>query len=72
MFRTVADVVLKDDLRAYLKMPAIRAQSALVLNRDLHDYAEWDEDAITTRGASLFKIAAQLWQAPPAPVPGPV
>lgn len=50
-----------------VKMPAVRAQSALVLNRELHDHAEWNEDAITVRGASLFKVAAQLWQAPPSP-----
>ena len=49
-----------------VKMPAIRSQSALVLNRELHDQAEWNEDAITARGASLFKVAAQLWQPPPS------
>ncbi|SDO22692.1 Protein of unknown function DUF262 [Methylobacterium phyllostachyos] len=51
-----------------VKMPEIRAQSALVLNRELHDHAEWNEETITARGASLFKIAAQLWQAPPPPI----
>jgi len=54
-----------------VKMPAVRAQSALVLNRELHDHAEWNEDAITIRGASLFKVAAQLWQAPPVPIKEP-
>lgn len=50
-----------------VKMPAIRAQSALILNRELHDHDVWNEEMITARGASLFKVAAQLWQAPPAP-----
>ena len=49
-----------------VKMTAVRAQAALVLNRELLDYDTWDEDAITTRSADLFKVAAQLWQAPPA------
>ncbi|KQT61054.1 hypothetical protein ASG52_17625 [Methylobacterium sp. Leaf456] len=53
-----------------VKMPAIRAQSALVLNRELHDHADWNEETITARGTSLFKVAAQLWQAPPAPPAG--
>lgn len=52
----------------FVKMPAIRAQSALVLNRDLHDYAEWTEASIAARGADLLKIAAQLWPGPPAQV----
>ncbi|MGU3463597.1 HNH endonuclease family protein [Methylobacterium sp. C33D] len=55
-----------------VKMTAVRAQAALVLNRELLDYDTWDEDAITTRGAALFKVASQLWQAPPPAVPGPV
>ena len=49
-----------------VKMPAIRAQSALILNRDLHDYAEWTEASIAARGADLLKVAAQLWLGPPA------
>lgn len=46
------------------KMPALRAQSALVLNRDLHDYEAWNESAITKRGVKLFDYAAQLWISP--------
>jgi Protein of unknown function DUF262/Protein of unknown function (DUF1524) len=47
------------------KMPALRAQSALMLNRDLYNYKQWDEAAITARGESLFAVARQVWQGPP-------
>jgi hypothetical protein len=54
-----------------VKMPAVRAQSALMLNRELYDHADWTEDTITARGGTLFKVAAQLWQAPPTPIKEP-
>lgn len=47
------------------KMPALRAQSALVLNRDLQNYPDWNESTITTRGAALLVVACDLWQGPP-------
>jgi hypothetical protein len=47
------------------KMPALRAQSALVLNRDLYTCTQCDEAAISARGESLFAIACQIWVAPP-------
>ena len=48
------------------KMPAVRAQAALTLNRELHDYDHWDEDTILQRGVNLFNAAVKIW---PAPVP---
>jgi hypothetical protein len=47
-----------------MKMPALKAQSALVLNRDLHSFDRWDEAAITARGMSLFADAAEIWKGP--------
>jgi uncharacterized protein with ParB-like and HNH nuclease domain len=46
------------------KMPALRAQSALVLNRELHDFGTWDEGTISTRGADLLKVTQQIWIGP--------
>ena len=50
-----------------VKMPAVRAQSALVLNRELHDFDEWDEQSIHARGAALFETARTIWPGPPTP-----
>jgi hypothetical protein len=44
-----------------VKMPALRAQSALYLNRDLHSYAEWDENSINQRGLMLLAAAKAIW-----------
>ena len=47
-----------------LKMPALRAQSALVLNRELYSFDDWDEDAISIRGVALLDVAQSLWIEP--------
>lgn len=47
-----------------IKMPALKANTALALNRELHAYADWDEDTIRDRGASLFETAKSIWAAP--------
>ncbi|GAA3256135.1 hypothetical protein GCM10020258_15270 [Sphingomonas yabuuchiae] len=47
-----------------LKMPALRANTALALNRELNSYVEWNEDTIQERGASLFETAKTIWTAP--------
>jgi len=47
-----------------VKMPAVRAHAALTLNRELHSYEEWNEEAIAHRGASLFRAALKIWPAP--------
>ena len=44
-----------------VKMPALRAQSALYLNRDLHGYSEWDESSINQRGMMLLTAAKSIW-----------
>ncbi|CAN5244635.1 DUF262 domain-containing protein [soil metagenome] len=50
------------------KMPALKAQSALCLNRDLHAFEAWNEDAIAVMGAGLFEIARKRWKGPRPPV----
>jgi hypothetical protein len=52
-----------------VKLPAVKAQSALVLNRELHGFDRWDEETMTLRAASLFKIAVSLWPAPASAAP---
>lgn len=47
-----------------VKMPAVRAQTSLALNRELHSYDVWDESSILDRGAMLFETARTIW-APP-------
>lgn len=47
-----------------VKMPAIRAQSGLALNRDLNTYNDWNEELIVKRGHDLFKYACQIWMEP--------
>lgn len=53
------------------KLAAIKANTALALNRDLQGFGTWSEVTIAERGAALFEIAAQLWAAPErAEIPG--
>lgn len=47
-----------------IKMPAVRSQSSLALNRELNHYERWDEKTIRERGAALFTVARQIWSAP--------
>lgn len=49
-----------------VKMPAVRSQSALVLNRELYEFDTWDEQSIRARGAALFETARKIWPGPPA------
>ncbi|WP_082559274.1 DUF262 domain-containing protein [Methylobacterium sp. Leaf94] len=46
------------------KMPEVRAQTALTLNRELHNYDFWNEDTILQRGVNLFNTAVKIWPAP--------
>jgi hypothetical protein len=46
------------------KMPALRANSSLKLNRELDHFDKWDEDSVATRGAALFDVAKTIWIAP--------
>lgn len=46
------------------KIAAIKANAALALNRELHGYDQWDEDAIEVRAAALFEVAKAIWVAP--------
>lgn len=46
------------------KKPEILKYSALALNRDLSDIAEWTEEAISARGEALFEIARREWPVP--------
>lgn len=50
------------------KMPALRSQSALVLNRELHDYQVWDEANIAARGQKMLTAARAIWAPPPQTV----
>lgn len=47
-----------------VKMPAVRAFTALALNRELSDFELWDESTIRRRGAALFELARTIWSAP--------
>jgi len=54
-----------------VKMPALKANTALALNRELHDFGHWDEDTIQERGSSLFETAQSIWASPRrAEIPG--
>lgn len=46
------------------KMPAVKAHTALALNRDLRHYDKWDEETIAHRGANLFETARAIWPGP--------
>jgi len=50
-----------------VKMPAVRAQSSLALNRELGAYQRWDEGTVAERGLALFEVAASVWGAPERP-----
>lgn len=53
------------------KLAAIKANTALALNRELHGFETWSEATIAERGAALFEVAAKLWAAPErAEIPG--
>lgn len=53
------------------KLAAIKANTALALNREIDDYATWSEVTIAERGAALFDVATKLWAAPKrAEIPG--
>lgn len=47
-----------------VKVPAIKANTALALNRELNAFDHWDESAIQERGEALFEVARGIW-APP-------
>lgn len=47
-----------------VKMPAVRANSSLALNRELNGYDEWNEETIAGRGSALFQTARKIWAAP--------
>lgn len=47
-----------------VKMPELRAFTALALNRELHEFELWDESTIRRRGAALFELACIIWVAP--------
>jgi hypothetical protein len=47
-----------------VKIPAIKANTALALNRELNAIVHWDENAIQERGEALFEVARGIW-APP-------
>lgn len=44
------------------------AQSNIVMNKNLADYAKWGDDEITARGNVLAEMAAKIWNGPTAPV----
>lgn len=50
-----------------VKMPAVRANSKLTLNLDLHAFTHWNEQTIQQRGEDLFDVARQIWRAPDRP-----
>jgi hypothetical protein len=47
-----------------VKMPALRAFTALALNRELQEFELWDESTIRRRSAALFELASTIWSAP--------
>ncbi|CAB3697128.1 DUF262 domain-containing protein [Achromobacter pestifer] len=47
-----------------VKMPALRAFTALALNRELQEFELWDEPTIRRRSAALFELARNIWSAP--------
>jgi hypothetical protein len=51
---------------SFVKLPALKAQSSLALNRELSENNEWNEATIKERGRNLFGIAAIRWE-PPLP-----
>ncbi|WP_313198148.1 DUF262 domain-containing HNH endonuclease family protein [Rhizobium sp.] len=47
-----------------VKMPAVRSNSSLALNRELNGFDTWNEDTIKLRGNALFETARQIWTPP--------
>lgn len=47
-----------------VKFPAIKANTALALNRELGSFQDWDEAAIYKRGEALFGVARTIWSPP--------
>ena len=47
-----------------VKKPALLEASLLPINRQLHGYASWNEEAITQRGQELFDRAVRIWPTP--------
>ena len=47
-----------------VKFPAIKANAALALNRELSAFEYWDENAIYERGEALFGVARVIWTPP--------
>jgi hypothetical protein len=47
-----------------VKMPELRAFTALALNRELHEFETWDESTIRRRSAALLEMARVIWPAP--------
>ena len=47
-----------------VKFPAIKANAALALNRELGAFEGWDENAIYERGEALFGVARGIWFPP--------
>ena len=47
-----------------VKVPAIKANAALSLNRELGVFNHWDESTIQKRGEALFEVARDIWMPP--------
>lgn len=47
-----------------VKMPALKAFTALALNRELQKFERWDESTIRQRSAALFELALTIWLPP--------
>ena len=46
------------------KMPSIKAQGSLKLNRELQEFDDWNEDSISLRAKVLFETARVIWPSP--------
>ena len=47
-----------------VKNPDLMNYSLLPINQQLHEYSEWDDNAIQKRGRLLFDAALKIWPAP--------
>jgi hypothetical protein len=54
-----------------VKMPAVRAHASLALNRELNEFAHWDELTIAARGTGMFEVARKIWGRPLPPPTSP-
>jgi hypothetical protein len=43
------------------KRPELMKHSLLPINQDLHDAEIWNEEAIASRGATIFERALKIW-----------